>query len=85
METVKSLRQKGLKVRVFHSRQHIFLDNEGRSRVYEKGGSTKIDIYNKEGNLLCSGLAICSLKDNYDKKMGVRIALGRALEKLSAV
>lgn len=80
METVKSLRQKGYRVRVFHTRRWI-VDPEYGDRVHERGGHTEVEIYQDE-TFVTSGTARCSNKENYDRKKGVRIALGRALDKM---
>ena len=76
METVKSLRQKGYRVRVFHTRRYV----EG-NRPHERGGSTEVQIFQDE-SFVADGLARCSDKENYDRKKGVKIALGRALDRL---
>jgi hypothetical protein len=44
---------------------------------YPKGGTTTIEL-TKDG-IDASGEAICCLEDNYNRKLGVKIALGRAL------
>jgi hypothetical protein len=73
MNTVKQLRQSGNKVRVFHIR------NMKDGAVDPRGGTTRVEITLSDGiNII--GEALCSLKDNYNKKTGVKIALGRALK-----
>lgn len=81
METVKSLRQKGYKVRVFHTRRYIFDENGIANGPLERGGETEVRIY-QEDKLITEGFARCSDKENYDRKKGTRIALGRSLDKL---
>ena len=85
METVKSLRQAGNKVRVIHDRPRYQNPKSMRLTSFgpykEKGGTTEIQITTPEG-IDVSGKSKCSPKDNYNKKLGVRIALGRALEEL---
>lgn len=49
-----------------------------------KGGITEVDIF-LDGRLLASGSAICSLKDSFVRKLGLNIALGRALERLDMI
>ena len=78
METVKSLRQKGYKVRVLHNRRY---KGKFSNEFEEKGGKTTVEIRSPEGTEI-SGSAKCHEKDNYNKKEGVRIALERALELL---
>jgi len=87
--TVQQLRNMGYKVKVLHNRlyngYHVW-QNGAREYLYNneytvdpdsKGGSTQIIIDSPTGEHF-RGLAICNKKDNYDKKMGVRIALGRS-------
>lgn len=84
VETVASLRRKGYKVRVYHSRdtEPIFDPRGGWTSVKKaKGGHTEVNLISPQG-IRATGEALCSLKDNYCKKTGVRIALKRALENL---
>jgi hypothetical protein len=86
--TVQQLRNSGYKVRVLHNRlyngyhkwQVGAIENAkyncGPIEPDAKGGSTQIIIDSPTGQHF-QGLAICSKKENYNKKMGVRIALGR--------
>jgi len=75
MTTVKALRQNGWKVRVLH---HRIIDDRNLGEIYPKGGKTQIIIDSPVGEHF-EGIALCSIKDLYNKKMGVKIALGRAL------
>ena len=87
--TVQELRNKGYKVRVLHNRlyngYHKWQVGAVESAKYRyspidpdpKGGSTQVVIDSPDGKHF-QGLAICSKKENYDKRMGVRIALGRS-------
>ena len=88
--TVQQLRNMGYKVRVLHNRLYIGYhewqvgsrpnsSNFGYGPIDPdaKGGSTEIIIDSPTGEHF-RGLAICSKKENYNKKMGVRIALGRS-------
>ena len=87
--TVQELRNRGYKVRVLHNRlyngYHKWQVGSVESARYNygpidpdsKGGSTQVVIDSPTGEHF-QGLAICSKKENYDKKMGVRIALGRS-------
>lgn len=45
--------------------------------IHPKGGITTIEL-TKDG-IDAKGEAICCLEDNYNRKLGVKIALGRAL------
>ena len=89
MMTVQQLRNAGYKVRVLHNRlyngYHKWQVGAVESARYgygpidpdAKGGSTQVVIDSPDGQHY-QGLAICSKKENYNKKMGVRIALGRS-------
>lgn len=79
MNTVQELRKAGYKVRVLHFRDRIFknrMDSSINGYESPKGGFTKIIIDSPDGRHY-EGEAWCSPKDNYSKKLGVRIALGR--------
>jgi len=47
-----------------------------KSDLAPRGGRTFIQVTTPSGQELCSE-AICSLADNFNKKLGVEIALGR--------
>ena len=68
---VQELRNAGYKVRVLHFRRETF------NGFRPKGGLTHVIIDSPEGEHF-EGIAKCSDKDNYNKKLGVRIALGRS-------
>jgi hypothetical protein len=68
--TVQELRNAGYKVRVHHCRINTV---DGPK---PKGGYTSIVIDGPMGDHY-EGVAECSHKDNYNKKLGVKIALGR--------
>ena len=82
MKTVHDLRKMGYKVKVWHDR-HFVYDNVGRIYDYDcRGGMTEVEIYDHNTQCGYIGLATCSNKDNYNRKIGVKIALGRALKKM---
>lgn len=56
----------------------------GSENLFAKGGKTEVEIY-KNGVLLGEGHAVCSLSDNFNRKIGLQIALGRAQEDLNMV
>lgn len=70
--TVGFLRQSGYKVAVRHHRQY-----DANGKVKPKGGMTELIIDSPHGEHF-EGIAKCCDEDNYDKKLGVRIALGRS-------
>jgi hypothetical protein len=78
--SIKNLRQSGWKVRVLHERNY-FLRNrlDGNStEVSARGGRTEIQITSPDKKINASGQAICSEEDNFNRKTGNAIALGRA-------
>lgn len=83
-ETVKELRQSGYKVKCLHFRNKTNI-LAGQWLEYPinapKGGKTEVHIISPEG-VKASGEAKCSNKENYCRKTGVKIALGRALKAL---
>jgi hypothetical protein len=76
--TIEQLRKNGYKVRVIHSK----LD-ETDQFYHLADRCTIIQIRDKEGNEF-SGMARCSKSDHYNRKMGNRIALGRALSQMNS-
>lgn len=84
MKSVKEYRQAGYKVRVLHHRE--FWTPFGSMKSPEptpKGGKTAIEITSPEG-LTSKGEAKCSDRDNFCRKTGVAIALGRAVKILES-
>jgi hypothetical protein len=69
------LRKAGFKVRVLHFR---VADHRILGGVYPLGGKTEVYVTTPNGEDF-QGAAICSKKERFNKKMGVSIALGRAL------
>ena len=86
--TIQQLRNDGYKVRVLHNRLYNGYykwqvgskpsgdHGYGPIDPDTKGGSTQIVVDRPTGDHY-EGLATCSKKENYNKKLGVRIALGR--------
>jgi hypothetical protein len=70
--TVSYLRKSGYKVAVFHKR-----NKDKNGTILPKGGKTVLVIDSPHGEHF-EGSAKCSNEDNYDKKLGIRIALGRS-------
>ena len=70
--TVEYLRKSGYKIAVHHHRKK---DRDGL--IKPKGGKTVLIIDSPCGQHF-EGIAKCSNEDNYDKKLGIRIALGRS-------
>ena len=80
--TIKQLRQTGWKVRVMHLRnKEIFHTIDGDYPIISNfGGSTTIEVTTPSGEVTGIGKAVCSDKDNFNRRIGNSIALGRALE-----
>ena len=74
--TVESLRKSGFQVRVYHCRQR------DAGQISCHGGYTAVAVTPPNGTQFstCNGFAFCSKKDNYNKRLGVAIALGRAMK-----
>ena len=81
--TIASLRRSGYKVRVLHTRNYKKVQKIGG--VFEElsanGGLTRIEITTPKGEDVW-GEAVCSKEDNWNRKLGNSIALGRALQKI---
>lgn len=78
-EVIEDLETKGYKVEVRHVR---YLDED--EKPIDKGGYTSVNLYKNE-RTAAHGIAACSKKDNYNRKLGLTIALGRAVKKLGKV
>ena len=57
--------------------EHIFPD-----QILPRGGFTECYLYDSEGNKIGEAMAACNDRDNFNKKIGRAIALGRALHSL---
>lgn len=73
MSEVEKLRKSGFKVRVKHYR---LMSPYG---IKPRGGKTVVEVTTPEGEGL-TGMARCSRNENFNKRLGVRIALGRAFK-----
>ena len=71
MNNVEELRKSGYKVWVKHFRR----DSLGGPNP--RGGKTVVEVTTPDGVTLL-GVSRCSRKENFNKRLGVRIALGRA-------
>jgi len=77
-DTVETLRKSGYKVGVYHKRRR---DERLIFPELPKGGRTEVCVTTPDGRT-ATGKARCSKEDTYVKKIGVQIALDRALKKL---
>jgi len=85
--SIKNLRQRGWKVRVLHERNY-FLRNrlDGNStEVCARGGRTEIQLTSPDKQINVSAKSICSDEDNFNRKVGNSIALGRAWKKYESL
>lgn len=73
MKTVQELRAEGFKVRVHHIRRY-----NKQGCLQSKGGETLVEIDSPDGQHY-EGRARCNSKESYQKSMGRKIAIGRAL------
>jgi hypothetical protein len=71
MNNVEELRKSGYKVWVKHFRRGSLGGPNPR------GGKTVVEVTTPDGVTLV-GVSRCSRKENFNKRLGVRIALGRA-------
>lgn len=64
--------------RQFEERSTAMINKPYSAAVSPNGGMTVIQITTPTGEEL-EGVALCSLKDGYNRKKGLAIAMGRAL------
>ncbi len=82
--TIRELRQQGYKVRVLHARHTRALKSlfSDKFELSPCGGSTTIELTTPDKSKTVFGKSVCSLEDNFNRKVGNSIALGRALKQL---
>lgn len=51
-------------------------------RLASKGGATRVEILDDDGVVLAVGTAQCRADENFSRKIGRAVALGRALKEL---
>ena len=68
------LRRAGWKVRVIHKRSKGVGDQE----YSPKGGETRIEITSPDKKIDAIGISYCADEDHFNRKLGNKIALGRA-------
>lgn len=74
--TVNDIKDLGYKIKVFHSRVE---NKDGKDS--NKGGLTEVHITDCLGNTGI-GIARCHTHESFVKRVGVAIAIGRALKNL---
>jgi len=90
-KTIKQLRREGWKVKVNHYRN--VEENRLMWKPYKirelgltfapHGGSTMIELEAPDGRR-GNGTSLCSRCDNFNRRVGVLIALGRALDQMES-
>jgi hypothetical protein len=77
----------GYKVEYTHNRlyEHLPRGMSFVTTLSAKGGSTKAEIFDGAGVLVTTGVAACSIDENYNKKIGRNVSLGRALKSLELI
>ena len=60
--------------------QQMGLDH---THLIQRGGETLCQILGKDGSVLSEGIAVCSEKDNFSKRIGRAISFGRAMKALN--
>lgn len=53
---------------------------DSNHEVFENGGVTQVTIYDSEDQIVSQAEAICSLEDVFNKEMGRKISLRRAIK-----
>jgi hypothetical protein len=84
---IEDLRKTGFKVRVLHQRNYVRRHPNKMDMsvtLSGKGGYTKIEI-TTPSNKIVVGEAHCNVLDNFNRKLGNKIALGRALKLLEKI
>lgn len=72
--TVEALRKSNHQVIVQHDRNYF--ETEGKKYALPCGGKTVVTVITPEGKQM-KQQTFCHPSDNYNKKIGVRICLGR--------
>lgn len=84
-ERLQQLRDAGYTVRIHHTRAFRETwepyDSEFVHVEKSKGGETSVVIM-RDGRVKATGLALCSPQENFNKRLGTTIALGRAVKTL---
>lgn len=75
----------GTVIRVRHERISGPSEKPGKVVLFAKGGRTVVEILGEDGTPVVSGVAVCSPLDNYNRRLGRTIALGRAQKELRAL
>ncbi len=85
--TIHQMRRAGWKVRVIHGLTNnnlLFAPVSTKDKQPLSDRFTRIELTNPDGKD-STGIAYCSKEDQWNRKLGNRIAIGRALKNYSAV
>jgi hypothetical protein len=89
MKTIQQLRKEGYKIRVIHERivklEEDRRDLSARLVAQPRGGKTIIEVTTPNQEHSVFAVAECSKKDNFNRKIGNRVALRRAFQQLEAI
>lgn len=69
----------------YDEKGNLFLTSTAKRRkvsLSPRGGITTVSVIDNDGNEIAYAGAQCSMMDNYSKKIGRMIAIGRALKQL---
>lgn len=87
---INELKNKGYGVNIYHFRRQShngipwrYYRNKSDWKPLNNGGSTMVYL-NKDNKTVSEGIAYCSDSDQFNYKIGVSIALGRAIKRLDA-
>jgi hypothetical protein len=92
-QTVKNLRETGHKVHITHYRftrsggivpSRTLRETKEGFTVSPNGGEVLVEIVTPEGRAIKCG-SFCSPQDNFNRRVGTTIALGRAVQQLHEV
>ena len=93
MQTIKSIRQSGNKIRVLHYRAvrnmkdfatiHEIRKNKWQDEILSRGGKTVLELTTPDGKDFTAE-AVCSKKDGFCRKTAISIAIGRLVKQMAA-
>ena len=95
MHSIVELKKQGNRVKVYHYRlfknkrtnililKQFFQGNRDEEMLHY-GGQTEIELFMPDGKIH-KGVAECSLKDNFNRKIGIQTALGRIIKQMIKV
>ena len=82
-DPVQQLRRVGIRVWAKHQRNPLFCQCDGQLKIVGMspcGGDTIVYLDGVDGHCIAMGVAVCRPDERFNRKLGFRIALGRALK-----